>query len=82
MFKVPFLLTYAMSGTRSKWHVSKRLYIVLVVFIEAIWIKSFRIRKVLWVMMQTVYGHIYNATLLQLEITSRYMVLFHTSAAN
>jgi len=54
---------------------------VLVVFTEAIWIESFRIRKKLWVMMQTVYRYIYNAILLQLEITTRYVVLFHTSAA-
>jgi len=79
---VQLLLTYAMSGTRSKRHVSKRLYIVLVVFTEAIWIESFRIRKELWVMMQTVYRYIYGAILLQLQITTRYMVLFQASAAN
>jgi hypothetical protein len=55
---------------------------VLVVFAEAIWIESFRIRKKLWVTMQSVYRYIYGGILLQLEVTTRYMVLFHTSAAN
>jgi len=54
---------------------------MFVVFTEAIWIESFRIRKKLWVMMQTVYRYTYGAILLQLEITTRYVVLFHTSAA-
>jgi hypothetical protein len=81
-FNMQLLLTYAMSGTRSERHVSKWLYIVLVVFTEAIWIIRFRIREKPWVMMQTIYWYIYGATLLQLEITTRYMVVFHTFAAN
>jgi hypothetical protein len=55
---------------------------VLIVFTEAIWIESFRIREKPWVMMQSVDRYIYDAILLQLEITTRYMVLFHTFAAN
>jgi hypothetical protein len=54
---------------------------VFVVFTEAIWIESFRVRKKLRVMMQTVYRYMYGAILLQLKIATRYMVLFHTSAA-